>query len=281
MLLEAIRDCCGYDFSHYTRSTLLRRLNSLAALSGVANMSDLIPMVFHDEDFQERLIRTLSITVTHMFRDPSFFLALQQCVFPAFQERKSLKIWHAGCATGEEVFSLAILLQEAGLYDRATIFATDINSEALDTAATGIYSIPTIQEGTRDYQAAGGAGSLADYYHSVYGAVKMKDDLKTNVVFSHHDLVTGSSFGQMDLILCRNVTIYFDHILQERVYGLFADSLTVDGYLGLGSQESLNFSSQRGAFADVGTNEKLYRQIVSETKPDAWVTGVGAEVCNG
>jgi len=277
LLLDAIRGCSGYDFSNYARGTLKRRLQLLVTTAGLENLADMIPLVLHDDSFLGRLVRSLSIPVTHMFRDPSFFSVLRERVFPMLQDRKVLKIWHAGCATGEEVYSLAILLQEAGLYDRARIFATDINNEALEKAAEGIYSIPTIQKGTPDYLAAGGSESLASYYHSVYGSAKMKENLKSNVVFSHHDLVTGAPFGKMDLILCRNVTIYFNRSLQDRVYSLFANSMATDGYLALGSQESIDYSAQRDTFIGVDSREKIYRWLAVGAESDRFPTRVSVE----
>ncbi len=265
LLLEAILRKSGYDFRDYARASLQRRLATQMIASDCVHLADMIPRVLHDEQFLEQLLHSLSITVTRMFRDPEFYLALQQEVFPELHSRRSLKIWHAGCATGEEVYSVAILLEEAGLYDRARIYATDFNSRALHTAQAGIYPLETIRRATADYVAVGGLHSLANYYYAQYGSAKVSDNLQRNVHFSHHNLATDGAFGAMDLILCRNVMIYFDRNLQERAFQIFTDSLNPAGFLCLGSKETLEFSTLRACFEELVPQQRIYRREAAST----------------
>jgi len=195
-----------------------------------------------------------------MFRNPAFFASLGQNVFPELAKKKRFKIWHAGCATGEEVYSLAILLNESLNGADFHTYATDFNHQALTAAQAGIFSIPTIREASGDYQAAGGLASLSDYYYCEYGSVKMADELKKRVIFSHFDLVNDRPFGKMDLILCRNVLIYFNRTLQEKVLSLFTECLAPGGFLCLGSKESLNFSAVSPKFNEVDANEKIFQR---------------------
>lgn len=259
LLLEAIQRRCGYDFRQYARSLVRRRLVSRLAASNLTHFAEMIPRVLHDERFLDDVLRALSITVTEMFRDPQVYLALRRDVIPALKALKTVKIWHAGCATGEEVYSLAILLKEEGLYDRARIYATDFNADALHTAQEGIYPPKAIKKGTRNYVASGGQGGLSDYYYAQYGSAKMQEGLKANIRFSHHDLATDGTFGEMNLILCRNVLIYFDRKLKNRACTLFTQSLHPGGFLCLGTKETLDFSDVRGDFEAVAPLEKIYR----------------------
>ena len=259
LLLEAIVRRCGYDFRQYSRPSLVRRLSSRLASSNLTRLSEMIPLVLHDDRFLAQVVRACSITVTEMFRDPSFYLTLRRKVLPALEALETVKIWHAGCATGEEVYSLAILLKEEGLYDRARIYATDFNADALHAAQEGIYPLMSIRKGTGNYVAAGCRSSLSDYYHAQYGSAKMQDSLKTNIRFSHHNLATDGVFGEMNLILCRNVLIYFGPTLQDRALTLFADSLHPEGFLCLGTKETLDFSSVQADFDAVAILEKIYR----------------------
>ena len=260
LLLEAIVRRCGYDFRQYSRPSLVRRLSSRLASSNLTRLSEMIPLVLHDDRFLAQVVRACSITVTEMFRDPSFYLTLRRKVLPALEALETVKIWHAGCATGEEVYSLAILLAEEGLYDRSLIFATDFNGDALHTAQEGIYGLEAIRKGTRNYVASGGTGSLSDYYHAEYGSAKMQENLKANIRFSHHNLATDGVFGEMDLILCRNVLIYFGRALQDRVFSLFTESLHPNGFLCLGAKETLDLSDVRKGFDAVASKEKIYRK---------------------
>jgi chemotaxis protein methyltransferase CheR len=262
LFLEALYQRCGYDFRHYALASVRRRVRHLLAKSGYNTISELIPKLLYDDGFAQAAIFDFSITVTEMFRDPDFYQSVRKNVVPYLKTYPFVKIWHAGCATGEEVYSLAILLQEEGVYDRATIFATDFNDGVLDKAKEGIYALKEIRRYTANYQKAGGARSFADYYHAQYELAIMNQGLKNNITFASHNLVTDGVFGEMHLIFCRNVLIYFDRELQNRVLGLFADSLNYGGFLGLGSKETLQFSEVARHFKVIDDHTRIYQKRV-------------------
>ena len=242
LLLEAIDQQYGYDFREYSQAHIRRRIMNRMALSKFEDISEMQSKVLNDETFASELLQDLSITVTEMFRDPVFYRSLRENVIPILKTYPFIKIWHAGCATGEEAYSMAILLQEEGLYDRTTIYATDFNQMALNRAKDGIFSNKMIKEYTSNYQLAGGKESFSSYYTSNYDNVIMNHSLKKNIVWANHNLVTDSVFAEVNLILCRNVLIYFDKNLQNKVQNLFYSSLINGGVLCLGSKESLRFS---------------------------------------
>ena len=260
LLLQAIYDRYGYDFRHYARASVERRARYVMSLEKLNSISEMIPLLLRDEPFFERLVHYFSITVTELFRDPFVYLALKEKVFPILQTYPFIKIWHAGGATGEEVYSLAILLKENGLYDRSTIFCTDFNDEALASGKQGIYNIDNIKGATLNYQKAGGSGSLSEYYHAKYDSISMDKSLKRRITFANHNLVSDGIFGEMHLVLCRNVMIYFDTVLQNKVLNLFSDSLTNGGFLCLGTKESLQFSEVENKFVTFSEKEKIYRK---------------------
>ncbi len=260
LLLDAIRRASGYDFRQYQRKSLLRRLTNVKTQNNLDNLAQMIPKVLHDETFLDKVLQTLSITVTEFYRNPSFFKAVVREILPTLKSRRTIKVWHAGCSTGEEVYSLAILLREAGLQRRVRIYGTDFNGDALDAAREGIYSHERIRKGTRNYLLAGGQGSLSNYYHAQYGSGKMRKRLKENIIFSHHNLVTDGAFGEMDLIFCRNVLIHFSRELQQKVLALLDSSLVPDGFLSLGSKESLSLSSFQDSYQRVEPTQKIYRR---------------------
>ncbi len=262
LFLEALYQRHGYDFRHYAQASVRRRVRQLLAKGGYARVSDLIAPVLYDEAFAKTIIGEFSIAVTEMFRDPDFYRSIRQKVVPYLKTYPFIKIWHAGCATGEEVYSLAILLQEEGLYNRATIFATDFNDTVLDKAKEGIYALKDIRQYTANYQKAGGARSFGDYYHAQYELAIMDQSLKDNITFASHNLVTDGVFGEMHLVFCRNVLIYFDRTLQNRVLGLFNDSLNYGGFLGLGSKETLQFSEVAERFKVVDDQAKIYQKRI-------------------
>jgi len=237
-----------------------RRILTAMAKWSIANVSQLQHEVLHKREFFAMLLSELTVSTTEMFRDPSFFRALRQEVIPALKTYPTMKIWHAGCSTGEEVHSLAILLKEEGLYERAVIYATDINRLALKAAKDGIYAADSVRKFTTNYQQSGGMRSFSDYYTALYGAVKFNASLRENVVFSDHNLVTDDVFSEMHLILCRNVMIYFDKELQNRALQLFSRSLHYKGFLCLGSKENLAFSSIAGEFKEVVAQERIYQK---------------------
>ncbi|MFC0213664.1 CheR family methyltransferase [Paenibacillus chartarius] len=262
LLLQALYERCGYDFRQYARSSLLRRLHFVRQKAGLAHLSDMIPKLLYDDAFAGELLHGLSVTVTEMFRDPEFFLELRSKVIPLLKTYPFVKIWHAGCATGEEVYSMAIVLKEEGFYDRVQIYATDMNQESLHIAQEGIYGLDSIRKFTLNYQRSGGRSSFSDYYHAKYQMGKMHDDLKRNIVFSQHNLATDHSFGEMHLILCRNVLIYFDKQLQNQVFRLFNGSLAPRGFLCIGSKESIEFSGIEPEFEAVSAKWRIFRKLL-------------------
>jgi len=260
LLLEAICLKYGYDFRSYAKASIKRRIRRRLEAAGLDSISEMQHRVIYDMAFFERLLLDFSISVTEMFRDPSFFRALRERVLPLLDEQPFVRIWHAGCATGEEVYSMAILLREAGLYDRAQIYATDFNEVVLAQAREGIFPINRIREYTANYQAAGGAESFANYYVARYDSAIMDKSLRDNVVFAAHNLVTDAVFNEMDLIVCRNVLIYFNRELQDRVFQLFVDSLRDGGFLCIGSKETLRFTTCADRFESIGGRERIYRK---------------------
>lgn len=260
LLLEAIYRRWGFDFRSYARASIERRTAQFLPSAGCTFVAELIPKVLRDAGLFSRLARHFSIPVTELFRDPWVYLALREKVLPMLKTWPHIKVWHAGCATGEEVHSMAIMLKEEGLYDRTTIYATDFNDEALELSRLGIYEIARLKEASRNYQRAGGRTSLAEYYHARYEAAAMDTALRERVVFSGHNLATDAAFGEMHLILCRNVLIYFNRELQERVLGLFTESLVHGGFLCLGTKEDLRFSSVNGQYEVVDRKARIYRK---------------------
>ena len=260
LLLEGIYRHYGFDFRSYAYASIRRRLWKRIEAEGLPTVSALQARILHDSQMMERLLLDLSINVTAMFRDPGFYRAFREHVIPILRTYPFIRIWHAGCATGEEVYSMAILLQEEGLYDRCRIYATDINEVVLQKAKEGIFPLDRMQEYTENYIAAGGKRAFSDYYLAKYGGALFDDSLRRNVVFSLHNLVTDRSFAEFNVILCRNVLIYFDKNLQARVHGLFYDSLAMFGILALGSKESLRFSPFEDSYDQLNGPEKIYRK---------------------
>ncbi|MCP5048986.1 MAG: protein-glutamate O-methyltransferase CheR [bacterium] len=267
LLLEAIYRKYHYDFKDYSRAHLKRRLKYRLSMANLESFSQMQHKVLYDRSFFETLLLDLSINVTEMFRDPTFYLAMRQEVIPRLKYTPFVKIWHAGCSTGEEVYSMAILLQEEGLLDKVQIYATDFNTLVLERAKEAIYPIELIKEYTVNYQKAGGLNSFADYYSAKYDSVILDPSLKKRIVFADHNLVTDGVFGEMNVILCRNVLIYFTKKLQARVIRLFLDSLAPSGFLCLGSKESIQFSDHFHRFGTVVEKEKIY-QLQPENEED-------------
>ena len=260
LLLEAIYRKHGYDFRQYSQAHIRRRIMNRMAISGFEDVSQMQSKVLNDEIFASELLQDLSITVTEMFRDPAFYRSLREKVIPILKTYPFIKIWHAGCATGEEAYSMAIVLQEEGLYDRTTIYATDFNQLALNQAKEGIFSNKMIKEYTTNYQLSGGKESFSSYYTSNYDNVIMNQSLKKNIVWANHNLVTDSVFAEVNLILCRNVLIYFDKNLQNKVQSLFYNSLTNGGVLCLGSKESLRFSDLYEKYMELDTKQRIFKK---------------------
>jgi chemotaxis protein methyltransferase CheR len=260
LFLEAIYLKYGYDFREYAPTHIQRRINHRLAISGCSTISEMTHRVLNDPSFFEEVLQDLSINVTHMFRDPPLYRALREEVVPRLSTYPFIKVWHAGCATGEEVYSFSILLQEEGLKDRTQTYATDFNAPILEQAMQGIYPMDRIRQYTANYQDAGGRNSFADYYTAMYDSVVMDTSLRKKVLFSLHNLVTDTVFGEMNIIFCRNVLIYFNRDLQDRVIKLFLDSLCPGGFLCLGSKESLAFSRYADRFTPVKEKDNIYRK---------------------
>ena len=261
LILEAIYQKYGYDFRNYAKASLRRRLRYRLSQSNLKTISEMQHKLLNDKKFFDTLLLDLTINVTEMFRDPSFFKALREIVIYELKKQPFIKVWHAGCSSGEEIYSTAILLKENGMYESSLIYATDTNEMVLDKAKSGIFPIEKMKDFTVNYRKAGGIASFADYYTARYDNAIMDNSLKKNIVFSNHNLVTDSVFGEMDLIMCRNVLIYFNRELQDRVFRLFLDSLRPGGFLCLGSKETVRFSSLSGNFENVIEKERVYRRI--------------------
>lgn len=260
LLLEAIYRKYSYDFRNHARASIRRRIVGALAHLGIDTVSLLQDRILRDPALFTALLRQLTVPVSEMFRDPSYFKALREHVLPTLSTYPSLKVWVAGCSTGEEVYSLAILLEEYGLLERTLVYATDINPESLRSAEAGVYAVERVPGFTRDYQRAGGLRSLADYYTAAYGGVAFDRRLRSRVTFSDHCLATDHVFAEVHLVSCRNVLIYFDGELQERALGLFRDSLVPRGFLGLGARETLRFSRCSDDFEERARNERIYRR---------------------
>lgn len=261
LLLDAVHQQYGYDFRGYAHTSLKRRIWRRITEEGLETISGLQELVLHDRAAFERLLLDFSINVTSMFRDPSFFEAVRTKVVPILRTYPFVRIWNAGCSTGEETYSLAIVLREAGLADRARIYATDINDEVLRRAKEGVFPVERMRDHTRDYLKSGGTESFSDYYKTFGDIVRFDPTLVDNVVFAQHNLVSDGSFNEFNLIVCRNVMIYFDRSLQDKVHDLFYDSLVRFGILGLGHKETIRFTGHADDYAELDGHEKLYRRL--------------------
>lgn len=260
LLLEGIFQRYGFDFRDYARASLRRRVWKRASAEGVKTVSALTEKVLHDPACMERFLLDLSINVTAMFRDPTFFLALREKVVPLLRTYPWIRIWDAGCSSGEEVYSLAILLHEEGVLDKCRIYATDMNEVVLNHARAGIFPLSSMQENTSNYLKAGGTGSFSQYYTAKYDSAIFRPELRSNIIFAQHNLATDASFNEFNLIICRNVLIYFNNDLQQRVQKLFHQSLEMFGILGLGRKESLRYNEIEDLFETIDEAEKIYRR---------------------
>ncbi|HEY0386166.1 MAG TPA: protein-glutamate O-methyltransferase CheR [Pyrinomonadaceae bacterium] len=261
LLLEGMFRFYGFDFRNYAPASIKRRIFESMREEGAETVSAFQNRVLHDAATLERFLNRLSVNVTAMFRDPSFYFTFRTKVVPLLRTYPFVRIWHAGCSTGEEVYSMAILLQEEGLYERCRIYATDISAEVLRQAREGIFPLSAMQEYTGNYLRAGGRHYFSDYYTAQYDNVIFDSALKRNLIFSEHNLVTDSSFNEFHVILCRNVMIYFNKALQARVHNLIYESMTMFGVLGLGNKESLKFTPREAAYEELDPRDRLYRKV--------------------
>ncbi|MBA3468004.1 MAG: protein-glutamate O-methyltransferase CheR [Herpetosiphonaceae bacterium] len=262
LLLEGISRYYGYDFRHYAPASLKRRIWAAIRTEQLASISALQEQVLHDPACMERLLLSLTVNVTTMFRDPEFYRIFREKVVPRLRTYPFIRIWHAGCSTGEEVYSMAILLHEEGLYDRCRIYATDINERVLSKARSGIFDLSTMQEYTQNYLRAGGTRSFSEYYTAAYDHALFNPRLKEQITFSQHNLATDGSFNEFNVVLCRNVLIYFNKQLQERVHNLMYESLGMFGVLGIGRAESMRFTSHEQHYKELHPGERLYQRVV-------------------
>jgi chemotaxis protein methyltransferase CheR len=261
LLLEGVAKHYGYDFRHYARSSLTRRVRHALIKEGLSTISALQERVLHDPATMLRFVETVSVHTTSMFRDPDVYLALRRGVIPLLRTYPFVRIWHAGCSSGEEVYSLAILLHEEGLYERCRLYATDISDTVVDRARQGVFSLDAMRDNTLRYRQAGGREDFTSYYLTDQNHAIIRQSLRKNTIFSQHNLVSDGVFNDFQLILCRNVMIYFDQVLRERVHDLFHKSLTSFGILGLGKKESLKFTPFERNYKELEPGISLYRRI--------------------
>lgn len=260
LLLTDVFELYGFDFTQYARASLKRRINRLFSLDKFPSFAELRYRVRHDATYHTRLVEELTVNVTEMFRDPLFYKTLRTDILPTLAAKPFIRIWHAGCSTGEEVYSMAILLKEANLLAKTLLYATDLNTEVLQRARSGIFPLGPMRQYSENYRLSGGMNDFSAYYTAHYDRAKLNEELGQRMIFSTHNLVSDRSFNEFDLILCRNVLIYFDKPLQNHVLALFDESMTRLSYLALGTKESLKFSSIQPKFKQVGT-EKIWRKI--------------------
>jgi chemotaxis protein methyltransferase CheR len=261
LLLQAIYLKYGYDFRDYSRAHIKRRVIHYLASKALPNISTLQHLILTERKFFEELMQELSINVTEMFRSPGFYKSIREKLVGILSTYPYLKIWHAGCSTGEEVYSLAILLQEEGLYERTRIYATDFNPRVIRSAREATFPLKHIKEYTSNYQKSGGQASFSDYYRATDNSVIFDKSLKRNMVFAEHNLVTDSVFAEVNLVVSRNVLIYFNRELQNRVLNLFNESLVTGGFLGLGSKETISFSDITNKYKVIDAKEKIYKKV--------------------
>jgi len=261
LLLEAIYRLSGFDFRQYNRSSISRRIDNRMRMNNIPTISRVLEKVIHEDRFLEQLLNDFSINVTEMFRNPSFFKAFRQEVVPYLRDYPEIRIWHAGCATGEEVYSMAILLQEEGLMDKAVIYATDMNEQVLEKAKRGVFPINKMQAYTKNYMLAGGIHAFSEYYKTDNQYAYFQPSLLKNIIFAQHNLVTDQSFNEFHVIMCRNVLIYFSSELQNQVHYLFSESLSNNGFLCLGDKETIRFEDIIPKYKEIVGNEKIYQKI--------------------
>ncbi|NMH28018.1 CheR family methyltransferase [Flavobacterium silvaticum] len=259
-IISTIFEYYGYDFSGYSRASLNRRVNRLLELGNYSHVEDLLSRIRHEPDYFERVVGDLTVNVTEMFRDPQFYKQLREKILPIIGTKPFIRIWHAGCSTGEEVFSMAILLDEHKLLEKTLLYATDISPDVLQTAKKGIFPLRQMKQYAENYASSGGKEDFSKYYMANYGLAKFEDRLIARMVFSQHNLVSDRSFNEFDLILCRNVLIYFDKDLQNRALTLFDDSLPNLGFLALGSKENIKFSVLSHRYQQV-EREKIWKKL--------------------
>lgn len=260
LLITELYDYYGYNFEGYSKASFRRRIDRIYQLDGFGHFQEFLSRIRSDETYFKNLVEEITVNVTEMFRDPAVYKILREEILPILRSKPFIRIWHAGCSTGQEVYSMAILLSEEGLLDKSLIYATDINHTVLETAKKGMFPLRLMKEYGENYRDSGGKKDFSIYYTANYGLAKFDENLSTKMVFSPHNLVSDSSFNEFDLILCRNVMIYFDKDLQNRALALFDDSLSKLGYLVLGTKETIKFTSVQKKYEQF-RKEKIWKKI--------------------
>ncbi|WP_449445837.1 CheR family methyltransferase [Ureibacillus acetophenoni] len=261
LLVNGLYEWCGYDFRDYAFPSLRRRILHRVHAEKLSTITELLNKTLHDGECLNRLLNDLSINVTEMYRDPLFWKEFREKIVPHLHTYPSIRIWLAGCAFGEEVYSMAILLKEEGLYDKTKIYATDFNQEILKVAKNGYYPLEKMKKYTQNYLQSGGEQEFSHYYKVTNSGVKFDSTLMKNVIFAQHNLVSDRSFNEFQVILCRNVMIYFNKSLQQKVHGLFFESLSMFGFLGLGDKETISFTNYENHYETINTKQKLYQKV--------------------
>lgn len=259
-LINEVFEYYGFDFGSYSRASLKRRVNRIYQLDGFTHFDEFLSKVRYDPEYYKHMVDEITVNVTEMFRDPSFYTVVRNQILPLLGTKPFIRIWHAGCSTGEEVYSMAILLKEAGILNKSLIYATDINAKVLETAKKGIFPLRMMKDYSENYRNSGGKQDFSNYYIANYGIAKFNDDLAQKMVFSQHNLVSDTSFNEFDLIFCRNVLIYFDNDLQKRAINLFDESLAPLGFLALGTKETIKYSISQSKYKQLD-REKIWRKI--------------------
>jgi chemotaxis protein methyltransferase CheR len=259
IILEDVANRYGYDFTEYSKASIKRRINRLCLLDKHKSFAELRYKILNENNYLDRFVEQITVNVTEMFRDPSYYKVLRKEILPQLAESSHIKIWLAGCSTGEEVYSLAIILQELGLIHKCMLYATDINPTVLQKAKSGVFPISEMKLYSENYMASGGKNDFSNYYTANYDRVILREDLKLNTIFATHNLVTDSSFNEFQLIICRNVLIYFNKDLQDKVLNLFDASLEISGYLVLGSKETIRFSTLDNRYQQI-QKEKIWKK---------------------
>jgi chemotaxis protein methyltransferase CheR len=262
VLVNDLLEIYGYDFTDYAKASLKRRINRLFVLDRFPSFAEFRYKLRFDNTYLKRVVEEITVNVTEMFRDPSFYKTLRQEIVPVLATHPFIRIWHAGCSTGEEVYSMAIILQEANLLHKTLIYATDINPGVLDKAGKGIFPLGQMKQYSENYILSGGQKDFSSYYTAKYDLAKFDDRLRDKMIFATHNLVSDRSFNEFQLVLCRNVLIYFDKELQDKVFNLFDESLEKFGFLALGSKETMKFSSVGKKFRQVPNKEKIWRKVM-------------------
>ncbi|HWJ79338.1 MAG TPA: protein-glutamate O-methyltransferase CheR [Niallia sp.] len=261
LLLEGIFRLSGFDFREYNRSSITRRILYRMKMDNIPTITRLLEKIVHEESYLDQVLNDFSINVTEMFRNPSFFRAFREQVVPELKKYDEIRIWHAGCATGEEVYSMAILLEEEGIKDKAIIYATDMNESVLEKASQGAFPLHKMQAYTKNYMLAGGTNAFSEYYKTDHQFAYFHSDLLKNIIFAQHNLVTDQSFNEFHVIICRNVLIYFNPNLQNQVHRLFYESLCKNGFIGLGDKETLSFVEVMPKYKELVGVERIYQKM--------------------